>query len=167
MIYSFVYMVQYASLGNLWNFQNFDLAVVFSVMNHQSSNTSINFRNTLDLTWGVFFKLFPSRVHTAHRKLWAKQFCVFFENIKILIFFKNTQNCFVYISATKYRSDVVLYSKRTAGYPLSPHIKNITLAFYKRSNTSNKKLYFDNIEKTTNFGCTVCTLDGNNLKKTP
>ena len=44
-------------------------------------------------------------------------------------FFKNTQNCFAYISAAKYRSEVVLYSKRTAGYPLSPHIKTISVAF--------------------------------------
>ena len=36
------------------------------------------------------------------------------------IFFENTQNCFAYISETKYCS--VLYSKRMAGYPLSPHI---------------------------------------------
>ena len=38
-------------------------------------------------------------------------------------FFKNTQNCFAYNSATKYRSEAVLYSKQTAGYPLSPHKK--------------------------------------------
>ena len=42
---------------------------------------------------------------------------------------QNTQNCFAYSSATKYRSEAVLYSKRTAGYPLSPHIKSITVAF--------------------------------------
>ena len=30
-------------------------------------------------------------------------------------FFKSTQNCFAYISATKYYSDAVLYSKQTAG----------------------------------------------------
>ena len=42
---------------------------------------------------------------------------------------KNTQNCFAYNSATKYRSEAVLYSKRTAWYPLSPHIKTIAVAF--------------------------------------
>ena len=47
----------------------------------------------------------------------------------ILNFPENTQNCFAYISATKYRSEAVLYSKRTAGYPLSPHIKTIAVAF--------------------------------------
>ena len=52
-----------------------------------------------------------------------------FETIEILNFFENTQNCFDYISATKYRSEAVLYSKRTARYPLSPHIKTITVAF--------------------------------------
>ena len=45
------------------------------------------------------------------------------------IFFQNTQNCFAYISATKYRTETVLYSKRTAGYPLSHHIKTIAVAF--------------------------------------
>ena len=50
-------------------------------------------------------------------------------NSKVKFFFKNTQNCFAYISVTKYRSEVVLYSKRSAGYPLSPHIKAIFVAF--------------------------------------
>ena len=36
-------------------------------------------------------------------ELWAKQFWVFFEKIETLNFFENTQNCFAYISATKYR----------------------------------------------------------------
>ena len=42
---------------------------------------------------------------------------------------KNAQNCFAYISAIKYRSEAVLYSKQMAGYPLSPHIKTIDVAF--------------------------------------
>ena len=54
---------------------------------------------------------------------------MFFENIEILNFFENTQNYFAYISATKYRSEAILYSKQTAGYPLSPHIKTIAVAF--------------------------------------
>ena len=44
-------------------------------------------------------------------------------------FIENTQNCFAYISATKYRTETVLYSKRTPGYPLSHHIKTIAVAF--------------------------------------
>ena len=51
------------------------------------------------------------------------------KKIRITIFSQNTQNCFAYNSATKYRSEAVLYAKRTAGYPLSPHIKTITVAF--------------------------------------
>ena len=62
-------------------------------------------------------------------ELKAKQFWVFLEKIEIVIFLKNTQNCFAYISATKYRSEAVLYSKRSAWYPLSPHIKTIAVAF--------------------------------------
>ena len=62
-------------------------------------------------------------------ELWVKQFWVFFEKIEILNFFKNTQNRFAYISATKYRSEAILYSKQTAGYPLSPRIKIIAVAF--------------------------------------
>ena len=62
-------------------------------------------------------------------ELWAKQFWVFYEKSKILIFFENTQNCFAYISATKYRSEAVLYSKRTPGSPLSPYIKTIAVVF--------------------------------------
>ena len=48
---------------------------------------------------------------------------------RIPIFSKNTQNCFAHNSVTKYRSEAVLYSKQTAGYPLSPHIKTIAVAF--------------------------------------
>ena len=40
------------------------------------------------------------------------------------------QNCFGYFSATQYRSDTVLYSKRMAGYPQSPHIKIIYIYIY-------------------------------------
>ena len=56
---------------------------------------------------------------------------MFLEKIEIVIFLKNTQNCFAYISATKYRSEAVLYSKQTAAYPLSPHIKAIAVASLK------------------------------------
>ena len=52
-----------------------------------------------------------------------------FFKIEVLNFLENTQNCFAYISATKYHSDAVLYSKLTAGYPLTPHIKTIDVAF--------------------------------------
>ena len=45
-------MVQYASFGNFYsnygNFQNFDFALIFIVMQHTSSYISINSRNTLD-----------------------------------------------------------------------------------------------------------------------
>ena len=56
-------------------------------------------------------------------------FGCFRKKVRISSFAKNTQNCFAYISATKYRSEAVLYSKRTAGYPLSPEIKTIAVAF--------------------------------------
>jgi len=61
----------------------------------------------------------------------AKGFWVFSEKFGISIFSKNTQNCFAYISSTKYRSEEVMYSKRTAGYPLSPHINTIPVAFLR------------------------------------
>ena len=54
---------------------------------------------------------------------------MFLETIEIQIFLENTQNCFAYNSVSKYRSEAVLYSKRKAGYPLSPHIKAIDVAF--------------------------------------
>ena len=41
-------------------------------------------------------------------ELLANQFLVFLEKIEIVIFLENTQNCFVYISATKYRSTAIL-----------------------------------------------------------
>ena len=44
-------------------------------------------------------------------------------------YFRKHTKLFAYISATKYRSEAVLYSKRTAGHPLSSHIKTITVAF--------------------------------------
>ena len=56
-------------------------------------------------------------------------FGCFQEKTEFQSFFKNTQNCFAYNSATKYCSEAVLYSKRMAGYPLSPHIKNIDITF--------------------------------------
>ena len=62
-------------------------------------------------------------------ELKAKKFWVFFDKIETLIFFENTQNCFTYISAIKYRLEAVLYSKRTALHPLSFHIKTIAVAF--------------------------------------
>ena len=54
---------------------------------------------------------------------------VFEKNSELKFFQKNTQKCFAYNTATKYRSEAVLYSKRTAGYPLPPHIKTIDVAF--------------------------------------
>ena len=54
---------------------------------------------------------------------------MFSRKITISIFSKNTQNCFAYNSATKYRSEAVLYLKRTAGHPLSSPIKTINVAF--------------------------------------
>ena len=51
------------------------------------------------------------------------------KKIRITIFSQNTQNCSAYNSATKYLSEGVLNSNRTAGYPLSPHIKTIGVAF--------------------------------------
>ena len=51
-------------------------------------------------------------------ELWAKEFWVFFEQIKVFNFFENTRNCFAYISETKYRSEAVLYSEQKARYPL-------------------------------------------------
>ena len=67
-------------------------------------------------------------------------FGCFFEKIEILIFFKNTQNCFTFNSATKYRSEAVLYSKQMSGYPLSPPIKTIPVDFYMLSNKATKRL---------------------------
>ena len=61
----------------------------------------------------------------------AKQFWVFLITIQNKFFFKNTQTCFDHNSATKYHSEVVLHLKRTAGYPLSPHIKTIAVAFLR------------------------------------
>ena len=42
---------------------------------------------------------------------------------------ENTKNCFAYISATKFRSEAILYSKQTTGYSLLPHIKTMAVAF--------------------------------------
>ena len=55
---------------------------------------------------------------------------MFSKKIQNFIYFKKHPNCFAHNSATKYRSEAVLYSKRTAGYPLSPHIKTIAVAFF-------------------------------------
>ena len=56
-------------------------------------------------------------------------FGCFRKNSDVPIFKKNTQNCFAHNSSTKYRSETFLYSKRTAGYPLSPEIKTMDVAF--------------------------------------
>ena len=58
-------------------------------------------------------------------------FGCFRKNSEFLFFSsKNTQNCFFLYSPTKYHWEAVLYSKWTAGYPLSPHIKTIAVAFF-------------------------------------
>ena len=49
--------------------------------------------------------------------------------MKISIVSEFTQGCVAYISVSKYPSEAVLYSKRTEEYPLSPHLKNIAVAF--------------------------------------
>ena len=59
----------------------------------------------------------------------------------VLNFFKNTQNCFAFISATKDSSVAVLYSKQIAGYPLLPHIETIAIA-YKVSDKALTKSVF-------------------------
>ena len=64
-----------------------------------------------------------------------------FEKIEGLIFFKNTQNGFAYISATKYRSETVLYLKRSAGYPLLPQITTIAVAFLHAQQISKKAVF--------------------------
>ena len=56
-------------------------------------------------------------------------FGCFLKHSAFQILSKNTQNCFAHNSATKYRSENVLYSKRTAGYLLIPHIKAIAVPF--------------------------------------
>ena len=72
----------------------------------------------------------PQKRHSNHQeqqiKLRPRPVCT---KITISIFSKNTKNCFAYNSATIYRSEAVLYSNQMAGYPLSPHIKTITVAF--------------------------------------
>ena len=58
------------------------------------------------------------------------------------VFPKNTQNCFAHNSATKYRSEAVLFSERTVGYLQSPHIKTITVAFIQAELYINEKAVF-------------------------
>ena len=66
--------------------------------------------------------IFPNRVYNCDMDK-------YFFPIRISIFSKDTQNGFAHSSATKYCSETVMYSKRTAGYTLSPHIKTISVAF--------------------------------------
>ena len=75
-------------------------------------------------------------LNTKHplRDIWLlrykqNSFGCFQRNSGVKFFLKNTQNCYAYNSVTKYRSESVLYSKRSAGYPLSLHIKTIDVAF--------------------------------------
>ena len=81
--------------------------------------------------------------------------------VKFWYFSQNTQNCFAYISATKYQAEAVSYSKQTAEYPLSPHIKTIALAFFSKEMSTKEKrmLNFINLESTPNFRRTVRTQD--------
>ena len=78
---------------------------------------------------------------------------MFSKKFRIFIFWKNTQNCFAHNSATQYLSEVVLYSKQTLGYFLSPHIK--TSWVIKQQNSCFLKI----LKNTSNFGRTVHTLD--------
>ena len=58
--------------------------------------------------------------------------------IELLIYFENTQSCFAYISATKYRSEAILYSKQMTGY-LSAQEKQTLIIGTKL--TPNHQLY--------------------------
>ena len=78
-------------------------------------------------TFIIFGALLVSVISSLYEKKW-KLFCLSSKKMKFWIF-SNKQNCFAYISATKYHSEAVLYSKRTAGYPLSPHIKTFAVVF--------------------------------------
>ena len=83
----------------------------------------------------------------------SKTFWVVFEKIQNFNFFKKHPKLFAYKSATRYCSEAVVYSKGTAGYHLSPHLKTIVVFFfYKLSNKATKKLYFENFGKTPKFG---------------
>ena len=60
-------------------------------------------------------------------------------------------------STTKYRSEAVLYSKQTAVYPLSPHIKAIAKIFYQLSDKATKMLQIINSEKNNQqAGAEMC-----------
>ena len=75
-----------------------------------------------------------------------------FENIHSFNFVKeNTQNCFAHNSATKYRSQDILYSRRTAEYPPSHHVKTIAVAFYKLSDKAKNNVEFHQFGKITQF----------------
>ena len=77
-----------------------------------------------DLVKCTFFQIWLSALSFRVGKI--------FENIEILIFFLNTLNCFVYIIYTKYCLEAVLYSKRTARYPISPHTSYVRDGFKKK-----------------------------------
>ena len=62
-------------------------------------------------------------------KIFRKQFHRFLY-LKISIFSEFTQECFAYISVTKYSSEAILYSKWTGEYPLSPHLTLINAAYF-------------------------------------
>ena len=120
-------------LQNVWNL------VTFKAWNPMFKGTFTHHLKTFLLKKGQMFRIYLFIISVEC----SKQFWVFFEKIKIIIFCENTQNCLTYSSEKKYRSEVVLYLKRTAGYLLSPEIETIAVAFYKLSNkATNRALYW-------------------------
>ena len=71
---------------------------------------------------------------------------------EVLNISENTQNCFAYILATKYRSEAVLYSKRTVGHPLSSHINTIAVAILQAEIKPQKSCILNILKKHPTLG---------------
>ena len=65
-----------------------------------------------------FTRIIQKKLETYKASVKVYFYDFFLSKNEVLNFFKNTQNCFAYISATKYRSETILYSKQTARYLL-------------------------------------------------
>ena len=96
-----------------------------------------SYKNITYISWSLTQNDFLQILHTFNLSftIIIMQCLIFSKCNKAL----ELQNCFAHSSATKYRSEAVLYSKRTAGHPLSSHIKTIATAFLLLYDLATKK----------------------------
>ena len=127
-----IYMVQYAIFGkfcqNVRNLQNFDFAPIFYQIHHMSCWMSLTASHILEsFRMGIFLPDSFPFIDFLH--------CFLEVCFSFYFYFKFLESdipfCFAYISASWYRTEMFLYSRRSYGFPLSNEIlTSLLVCFY-------------------------------------